>query len=97
MSKITKEKIVEMLKVQIGLSGTICEELTNIIIDEILNLTIKHNKLRLKNFGVFAINSKKARPAQNLQTGQTMPIPARNVLRFLPSKSLKEAINLIKK
>lgn len=86
--------MVEMLKSEIGLPGTICEELINTIVEEILSLTIKHKKLRLKNFGMFSVNSKKARLAQNLQTKQTIPIAARDVLRFLPSKSLKAAINL---
>ncbi|MGI4776284.1 MAG: HU family DNA-binding protein [Janthinobacterium lividum] len=95
MHKVTKEKIAEMLKSKIGLSGVVCEELVNTILEEILNLTIEHKKLRLKNFGTFFINPKKARLAQNLQTGETIPIAARDVLRFSPSKSLKEIINQI--
>lgn len=93
MQKVTKEKIAEMLKSEIGLSGVVCEELVNTILEEMLSLTIEHKKLRLKNFGTFFINSKKARFAQNLQTGETIPIAARDVLRFSPSKSLKEVIN----
>jgi len=93
MQTITKEKIIEILKNEIGLSGVICEEIVNKIFSEIFEITKNKNKLKLKNFGNFYINSKKARPARNLQTNQVVMIAARKVLRFLPAKALKASIN----
>lgn len=93
MQTITKEKIVEMLKDKIGLSGTICEEIVNSIFQEIFEITQQDTRLRLKNFGTFYINNKKSRPARNLQTNKKIIIDSRKVLRFLPAKAFKNEIN----
>lgn len=92
MKSVTKEKIVKMLKNEIGLSAVICEDIVNNIFSEIFTLTASNGKLRLKNFGSFYINSKSARPARNLQTNKEMMIKARKVLRFLPAEALKNCI-----
>lgn len=91
---ITKEKIVEQLKNQLGLSALLCEEITCNVFSEILALTKSNKKTTLQNFGTWSINHKEARPGLNIHTGDAVQIEPRNVLRFAPSKSLKEKINL---
>jgi nucleoid DNA-binding protein len=93
MQTITKEKIIEKLKNEIGLSGVICEEIVNKIFSEIFEITESSGKLGLKNFGSFYINNKKSRPARNLRTNEEVTIAARKVLRFLPSQAFKASIN----
>jgi len=93
MQTITKEKIIEILKNEIGLSGVICEEIVNKIFSEIFEIAKTNDKLGLKNFGSFYVNNKKSRPARNLQTNEVVIIAARKVLRFLPAKALKASIN----
>ena len=90
---ITKEKIAEKLKNELGFSAPICEEITTSIFTEILHLTKRDDKTMLQNFGTWKINHKKTRPGFNIRLGQPVEIKARTVLRFLPSKPLKEKIN----
>lgn len=90
---ITKEKIAQALKTKIGLSGVLCEEIINHIFKELYKLIEGDQKITLKNFGSFYLKSKKARPGQNLQTKETIIIPPRKVIRFLPAKALKKEIN----
>ena len=93
METITKEKIANLLKERLGFSSLICEEITNRIFSEILDLSLNNKKLVLPNFGKFQVHSKNKRPGLNLQTGEALEIEPRKVLRFSPASSLKEKIN----
>ena len=90
---ITKEKIAEKLKEQLGLSATLCEEIVTHTFSEIFRLTKRDAKTMLQNFGTWKINHKKTRPGFNIRSGEPVEIKPRTVLRFLPSRPLKEKIN----
>ncbi len=94
-STITKEKIAEELKAQLGLSLSLCEEITLYVFAEILNLTKKDQKVMLQNFGTWKINHKKTRPGFNIHAGNSVSIAPRTVLRFNPSRSFKDKVNNI--
>jgi len=49
--------------------------------------------ITLIGFGTFKISERKARKGRNPQTGEEINIDAKNVVKFLPGKSLKEAVN----
>ena len=55
METITKEKIANLLKERLGFSSLICEEITNRIFSEILDLSLNNKKLVLPNFGKFQV------------------------------------------
>ena len=93
METITKEKIANLLKEKLGFSSLICEEITNSIFFEILDLSLNNKKLVLPNFGKFQVHSKSKRPGLNLQTREVLEIEPRKVLRFNPSNFLKQKIN----
>ena len=93
METITKEKIANLLKERLGFSSLICEEITNRIFSEILDLSLNNKKLVLPNFGKFQVHSKSKRPGLNLQTREVLEIEPRKVLRFSPSSFLKQKIN----
>lgn len=89
---ITKEKLAEELKNQLGLSHLVCEEIINNFFEEIVEVTKKDSKLTFKNFGKFFVNHKKARPGLNIKTGEVVEVPERTVLRFTASRTLKEKL-----
>jgi hypothetical protein len=93
VSTITKEKISEKLRSQLGLSLSLCEEITLHVFAEILNLAKKDEKIMLQNFGTWKINHKKTRPGFNIHSGNSVSIPPRIVLQFNPSKSFKDKVN----
>ncbi|MFW5735060.1 MAG: HU family DNA-binding protein [Oceanidesulfovibrio sp.] len=49
--------------------------------------------VRLPNVGTFSLTKRAARTGRNPQTGDTIRIPAKRVIRFNPAKNLKEALN----
>lgn len=93
METITKETIAGLLKDKLGFSSLICEEITNAIFSEMLNLSLSDKKLLLTNFGKFQVHYKGKRPGVNLKTGESVEIASRKVLRFNASRSFKKMLN----
>jgi len=48
-------------------------------------------EIKLVNFGTFKIVARKARKGRNPRTGESINIPAKNVVKFKAGKGLKEA------
>lgn len=51
------------------------------------------DKASLVGFGTFSVSMRNARTGRNPQTGKTIEIPAKNVVKFKPGKVLTEAMN----
>jgi integration host factor subunit alpha len=90
---ITKEMITNVLVDRLGLSYTLCQEITNNIFQEIVDMAKLETKVTLKNFGKFYINHKESRPGLDIHSRSAVTIPPRSVFRFTPSQSLKNEIN----
>lgn len=56
--------------------------------------TLKNgDPVSLAGFGTFKVSKRNARKGRNPQTGEEIKIPSKNVVRFLPGKHLKDAMN----
>ena len=53
----------------------------------------KKDTVTLLGFGTFKVAQRNARKGRNPQTGQEMTIKAKKVPKFIPGKSLKDAVN----
>lgn len=89
---IVKEKLAEDLKYSLGFSSLLCEEIINNFFEELATQTIEDSSLTISNFGKFFLNDKESRPGQNVKTGESVEVPGRTVLRFIPSRSLKKRL-----
>lgn len=89
---ITKEKLASHLKNQMGLSALVCEEIINVMFDEIIEQTTDNTKTTLTNFGKFFINHKKERPGFKVKTGEPIQVKPRIVLRYTPARSFKDGL-----
>ena len=65
------------------------KDLTNAI--AIATGKTKKDSKELVNFGTFKVVNRKARKGRNPRTGESIDIPAKNVVRFKAGKGLKEA------
>ena len=52
----------------------------------------KGEKLQLIGFGTFSVNGRAARACRNPQTGKSMKIPAKKVVKFKAGSKLAEAV-----
>ena len=62
------------------------------LIEGITKSLKKGDAVAFVGFGTFKIAQRKARTARNPQTGATIQIPKRRVVRFTAGKALKDAI-----
>lgn len=53
----------------------------------------KGEEIKISGFGKFVLHEKSARKGRNPQTGETITISARRVLKFRPSDVLREQLN----
>ncbi len=53
---------------------------------------VKGEDVRLSGLGIFDVADRAAREGRNPATGETIKIAATKAVRFLPSKTLKDAV-----
>lgn len=51
------------------------------------------NKVTLVGFGTFSVSKRAAREGRNPQTGETIKIAAKNVVKFKAGKELTDTVN----
>ena len=68
------------------------EEIVNTTLNEIKDSLGKGDDVKIGGFGTFKVEHKTARPGRNPRTGADIVIPSKNVVKFKPSKELKESV-----
>jgi len=94
MNNITRDEIAEYINEEFGLSKKDCNDIVNDIIEEIIKGLVDKKFVKIHNFGTFKIKNKNERIGRNPKTKETVMIPSRNVISFIPSKKILEFLNL---
>ena len=69
------------------ISKAAVEDILDAFIDVIGSSVKGGEEVRLKGFGSFKLANRSARKGRNPQTGETIDIPAKTVVKFVPSKN----------
>ncbi len=87
---LTKSQITD----QIAKKAEISKKLAAQILDDIANLAYKEakNTFTLPGLGKLVLSNRKARMGRNPQTGESIKIPAKRVVKFRVAKAAKDAI-----
>lgn len=93
MKTITKNIIAQHIQNNFGFSKNYADSLVSNIFSEMTKLILQENKVNIPKLGTFEIHQKKARPGMNISKGEKIVIGPRKIIRFIPSRSLKEKIN----
>ena len=90
---LTKEKIVDSVYNQVGLS----KNQSRRVVDSLLEITkqtlVKGENLLVSGFGKFIVKDKAARRGRNPQTKEDLQLRARRVVVFRTSGVLRRKIN----
>ena len=89
---ISKKELANNIKIKIGLSSKKIQEVTDDLIDIIMDILIIQKKVNIKNFGSFKIIFKDKREGRNPKTKEKFTISSRNVIKFVSSDILKQKI-----
>jgi DNA-binding protein HU-beta/integration host factor subunit beta len=85
----TKRDIVRAVAEKTALTQAVTSEVVQLALDAIADAVIEEGRLELRNFGVFEVKRRRPRKARDPRTGETMDVPARNVVTFRPGRALE--------
>ncbi|HUU28075.1 MAG TPA: HU family DNA-binding protein [archaeon] len=89
---MTKAELIDAVASDVKVSKKAAAEAIDSVFANITKALKKGNKYTQVGFGTFAVVKRAAREGRNPQSGATIKIPARRVVKFTTGKALKEAI-----
>jgi DNA-binding protein HU-beta len=90
---MNKNELVSQVADKTDLSRQQATSAVDAIFDVMQSAMAKGDDIRLVGFGTFSVSHRAASKGRNPSTGAEVDIPARNVPRFAPGKTLKDAVN----
>jgi integration host factor subunit alpha len=90
---LTKHHIIEQIVERVGFSSKQSTELVETLLEIIKRTMASGDDVLVSNFGKFNVSEKAERKGRNPATGEAMMLPARKVVTFKPSATLREKIN----
>lgn len=90
---LTKEKIVDSIYNQVGLSKNQSRRVAGSLLEIIKQTLEKGESLLISGFGKFVVKDKAARRGRNPQTKEDLNLRARKVVTFRTSGVLRGKIN----
>ncbi len=91
---MTKAELLEKIHAKAGLAT---KSKTEAVLDSTLAVLTEAltdgQTITMTGFGTFKVSERAARKGRNPRTGEEIDIPACNVVKFTPGKTLKDAVN----
>jgi DNA-binding protein HU-beta len=89
---MTKAELIGAMADGAGISKAAAAKALDAYIGAVAKELKKNGKLGLVGFGTFAVIKRKAREGRNPQTGKTIKIPAKKVVKFKAGKALADKV-----
>ena len=93
MANITKQALIQEIAKSTGFVRNDIKTVIEQFLDLLGEKLIEGNTIEIRGFGTFACKPRKARPARNPRTGETVLIEERMVPSFKFSNDIKDKIN----
>ena len=90
---MNKKELIESIAGAADISKAAAEKALNGTLAAIAESLKKGDKVTLVGFGTFAVSKRDARQGRNPQTGKTIKIPAKKVVKFKAGSKLSDAVN----
>ena len=89
---MNKAELVAAIAKDAEISKSAAEKALNSFTGNVTKRLKKGDRIALVGFGTFSVQKRAARNGRNPQTGASIKIPARKVVKFSAGKSLKDAV-----
>ena len=89
---MNKTEFVEFIAEKHEVKKTEAKNALDMVLTSITEALENGDEINLTGFGKFSVVHKDASTARNLQTGETMTVPAHNSPKFSFSKAVKETV-----
>jgi len=90
---MNKSQLVEAMASEAGISKAAAGKALAGMMDAVKGSLKKGNKVSLVGFGSWDVSKRAARNGRNPQTGATIKIAAKNVVKFKAGSELKNSVN----
>ena len=93
---MNKQEIINNIAEKHGITKVAAKQIFEQVFDDILAAMMSKkndNKIQVPGFGSFRIEKRAARMGRNPRTGESIKIPAKQVVKFKVSKTLSDKIN----
>jgi DNA-binding protein HU-beta len=90
---MNKSDLIEAMAADAGISKAAAGKALDSMMANVKSTLKKGDKISLVGFGSFSVGQRAARDGRNPQTGATIKIPARTVVKFKAGTELKDAVN----
>jgi DNA-binding protein HU-beta len=90
---MNKSELIEAMAAEAGISKAAAGKALSGMMDAVKSTLKKGGKVSLVGFGSWDVSKRAARNGRNPQTGQTIKIAAKNVVKFKAGSELKNAVN----
>lgn len=89
---MTKSELIGQIAENAGINKSDADKVYDAVISAIKSGLKQDGNVPLTGLGTFKVTHRAARTGRNPSTGQTIQIPAKNVLKFKASKGVEEEI-----
>lgn len=91
---MTRSDLVDALSERFGQLGQRDAELAvKAILESIGDALVEGQRIEIRGFGSFSVNSRPPRQGRNPRSGERVDIPAKRVPHFKPGKALRESVD----
>ena len=89
---MNKGELIDAIAADAGISKSQAGDALESVMSNVSKTLKSGDKVTLVGFGTFSVSHRDARTGRNPQTGATIQIPARKVVRFKPGKDLSASV-----
>ncbi len=90
---MNKSDLVEKVANDCNMSRAAADQALSSVLRAITSAVAEGDKVTFIGFGTFSVTKRAAREGRNPQTGKTIQIPAKNVVKFKAGKKFADAAN----
>ncbi|HHC80071.1 MAG TPA: HU family DNA-binding protein [Flavobacteriia bacterium] len=90
---MNKSELVDAMAADAGISKAAAKKALDSMMGSVEKTLKKGGRVSLVGFGSWSVSKRAARDGRNPQTGKTIKIAAKNVVKFKPGAELKNSVN----
>lgn len=90
---MNKTELIDVMASEAGISKAAAKKALEALFVSVKETLKKGDKVSLVGFGSWSVSKREAREGRNPQTGKTIKIPAKNVVKFKAGSEFSDAVN----
>lgn len=90
---MNKADLIDAMAEDAGISKAAAKKALDSFVENVSGSLKKGGRISLVGFGSFSVSKRSAREGRNPQTGATIKIPAKNVVKFKAGADLNSKVN----